>query len=137
LLEVNVSYLRNRKLVLFFANKTAFQYIAWLNRNGTPTIIAIGAPQQWQSKLPLPSDATVTNLVDASISNPTLAAVFWPKFLHYLYRSSRGSFLGQVLLSLRFQKFRVQVAISDKESRAKVLAAIFKGGSSQFRHVDF
>jgi hypothetical protein len=111
--------------------------LVWLNRNDRPTIIAIGAPQQWQSTHPLPSDATVINLVDTSISNPALAAVFWPEFLRYLYRTSRSSFLGRLLLSLRVQKIQVQVAISDKESRAKVLAAIFKDGSSQFRHVDF
>ena len=50
--------------------------LAWLTQHDTPTIIAIGAPHQWHSTLPLPSNATVTDLVAASSSNPELAALF-------------------------------------------------------------
>jgi hypothetical protein len=111
--------------------------LAWLKKNDTPTIIAIGAPHQWHSTLPLPSNATVTDLVDASVCDATLAAMFWPEFLRYVYRTSQPSLINRVLFSLPFQKIPVQVTISDKERRAKVLAAIFNNRSSQFRRVDF
>ena len=111
--------------------------LAWVKRSDTPIIIAIGAPNRWHSTLPLPPDATVIDLVDASLSNPALAAAYWPEFLRYVHRTSQESFMSRVLLNLPFQKISVQVVISDKLSRAKVSAAIFKNRSSKFRQIDF
>jgi hypothetical protein len=111
--------------------------LVWLKRNDTPTIIAIGAPHQWNSTLPLPSNSTVTDLVAASTTNPTLAALFWPAFLRHVHLASKHSLMSRVLLMLSFTRIPVQVAISDKEIRTKVQGAIFKNRSSQFRQVDF
>ena len=67
-----------------FGKRSLRNHVAWQLMNGKRSILAVGAATEWKSSKPLPSAAVVTDLVAASVDDPTLARQLWGAFLGHL-----------------------------------------------------
>jgi hypothetical protein len=102
-------------------------------RSGQTVIIAVGAPEEWASREPLPSDARVVDLVGSAVSDPNTAGILWARFLRFLLHSGSDRSSGHALLRpLLASWFRVPVSlvIGDAATRAAVSACVEQAARS-------
>ncbi len=96
--------------------------ISWIADGAMRRIIAVGGPTQWAAAGPLPANAVTTDLVQASSSDPALAAQLWEAFLRYVALRAEPGLWRRI----KHQLFglRVRVVIDDGDQRAAVLAML-------------
>ena len=100
--------------------------LAWISHDGRKVVIAVGGRHQWNSSLPLPPEATLTDLVSASMVDPALAESLWGPFLLFLLVSSKpsGWKLGMMPIFPGLWPISVRNAIADPARRSAVRKAI-------------
>lgn len=67
-----------------FGKRSLHNQVAWQLVKGERLILAVGAAMEWKSSKPLPPTAVVTDLVAASVEDPSLARLLWGAFLGHL-----------------------------------------------------
>jgi hypothetical protein len=105
------------------SGRSSHNLISWQYINGKQTIIAVGAPEDWNSTAALPPSTVTTDLVVAATEDPELAKLLWREFINYLvvpnlpiWHFALPHFLRpRVLISLR---------LPDKDTSLAVFAAI-------------
>jgi hypothetical protein len=104
--------------------------MAIMEINGQKTIIAIGGPDQWASREPLPVEATLIDLLAISINDPKEARVVWHRFISYMFYQAEAS--KSVSFAKVFAPFiiklPVRVCISDPNVKLAVQLAVKNSG---------
>ena len=62
--------------------------VSWRSQGRQRLIVAVGAPEEWNSPAALPPTVNTTDLVAAAQEQPELAKEMWGAFLHYLVADS-------------------------------------------------
>jgi hypothetical protein len=118
--------------------------MAWTPQDGgRRLIIAVGGPSHWgPSPPPLPPEATLTDLVEISTTDPDLAAQFWPPFLRYIWISavatpvSHSWWRQQWAMTIAYLTLRsipVRIDIPDPVTHAAVKKALERSRSPRLR----
>lgn len=92
-------------------------------------IIAVGGPESWDAPGPLPPDAKVEDLIQASVTDPVHASELWMAFLYYVDALANPGVKAR--FSRMFFGIKVRIDIARQSHRSAVKAAIEGGNKRQ------
>lgn len=97
-----------------------------LRSNGAGyAIIAVGGPESWAAPGPLPPEAKVEDLIQASVTDPDHASNLWHPFLYYVDACARSDIKAR--LARIFCGIKVRIDIEEQSHKSAVKAAIERG----------
>jgi hypothetical protein len=98
--------------------------VSWLRKGSGRMILAVGAPSEWRSTLPLPPSAVSTKLVSAALEDPIAANELWGPFLSYLVLSARPNIWCRLAMIVLPRSIPVKIDLRSEILREAVARAI-------------